>query len=642
MKSGSVRVRLPIPRSKFTSFVIRESRKERKTMPEKPHGVHWLTKVSEDKQALLRAVAGDPFEVKATDLLPYEGGRPAVWRMAGKIVQASVLKWTPRSPGVYRMQLRVGRYLVQRMVTVGLRPADLVKRPQDFDSYFCFIVPNAHKVHFFPLLANTGDVRKGRDKLKVEIEEHHPAFARFIGAHTRIYRDRVLSHPFVDPKSFRPGLYAVCANDLCYLGSDRRLNAIAGRLQKLLRTIAARKTGRGHVLEVIEKTMAEIRPTDYKYSADVQFPVNSLKRQGAFAPERFSCGVISSVVAATMNFARGVGSVSGRPGEGLTTCITFNSANGSMSTSLFNSAMGLSRQVMSAFETGHGIGALADLAGLGGFGIGGHSDSRWGDVGTDLGNFGRGGAGLGSLFGDGPVSGTTGGRGMGVSSFARLGGQQAMNTEGGSVSPGDIPGYHEGAHYWVKGSDGSTVGFGYGADGSPAESAVDNVNGQTVFYGDVTVWDSYEDEPITAGAEPTPEGEPTPVPEPEPEPTPTEPTPEPSSEPSPEPEENPEPPGTDPAEMPAPDDGSGTGGGGGPVNGGGGPTFGTSRDGQRLALWVLTRAGGYTDPGPEDNGAGLGGGGVIIPGGGIVDPVDPDSPDGPIGGFGTFGGIIRQ
>jgi hypothetical protein len=603
--------------------------------------LHWLAKISKANQ-LFRAMAGDAFELKAADLIPYVGeDRPPEWRVAGTVIRGSVLKWTPRSPGIYRLQLRVGRRAVQRLVTVGLRPADLVKRPKELDSYFCFIVPNVHKVHFFPLLEKTSGARKGRDGLEREIKEHHPAFARLLAAHTRIYRDRVLPHPFVDPKSFRPGLYAICANDLCYLGSERRLNAVAGKLQKLLRTMATRKTGRGHLLKAIEETLADVTPSAFEYLGDAQYPVNSLKRKGAFAPERFACGVISSVVAATMNFARDLDTETGRPSEGLTTLVTFNSANGSLSTSLFDSAQAFTRQVMSAFETARGIGFLGDLTGLGGFGtdVSGSSGGTGvgDDLGTDLGNFGRSGSGdftdFSDFFGD-----PTDGSGGGISPFASLGGQEAMDGDGGSIAPGG--GYDEGGHYWVDGDDGSKVGFGYGPDGNPAPSAVDEVDGNEVWYGEVTEW-TFDPEPVTDPAPSTPDPTPTdPTPaDPTPtDPTPTDPTPTDPTPTDPTPDGGtPEPPGTEPAEMPAPDDGSGTGGGSGPDDGG--PTFGTSRAGKRQPLGVFTRGGGYTDPAPEDGGGDSGGGVIrVTPGGGVADPVDPETPEGSVGGFGTFGG----
>ena len=598
----------------------------------------WLAKVAK-RQHVLRAVAGELFELKATDLIPHESDdRSPEWRIAGTTLRGAALKWTPRSPGVYGLELRAARRVLRRQVIVGLRPSDIVKRAKDLDSYFCFIVPNAHKVHFFPLLdKGGGGGAKAREGVKREIKDQHPAFSRLLAAQTRIYRDRVLPHPFVDPKSFRPGLYAVCSNDLCYLGSEQRLNAIAGSLQKSLRLLSTRRTGRGAVLKVIEKTLADLSPAAYEYSNAVQFPMLSLKRRGAFAPERFACGVVSSVVAATLNFARDLGVDSGRPGDGLTTLITFNSANGSLSTSMFDSVLGLTRQVMSGFETGRGIAELTDLAGLTGFGTDPGTDGTTDPTGGDLGTFGRGGGrgngGLTDLFGDLFGGDSTGGSG-GVSSFSRFGGRAAMDGEGGDASPGDFPGYDEGGKYWVNGSDGSKVGFGYGPDGNPAPAAVDEVDGTTVLYGDVTVW-TFDPEPI----DPEPV-DPEPVdPEPtDPQPTDPEPTdPEPTD---PEPTD-PEPPGTDPAEMPAPDDGSGGGGGGpddGTGGGGGGPTFGTSRGGRPVPLGVFTRGGGYTDPAPDDGGGDGGGGGVVvIPGGGLVDPVDPDTPGGQTG-FAGFGG----
>ena len=398
-------------------------------MDDKTQEPLWLTKASQAKQAL-RAVAGDAFVLKAADLIPYEGEDRAIeWTVAGKMLRGPVLKWTPRSPGFYRVELRVGRRRVRRIVTVGLRPADLVTRPQDFDSYFCFIVPNGHKVHFFPLLPKSAPAQNGREGLQRELEERHPAFARLMAAHTRIYRNRVLPHPFVDPKSFRPGLYAICANDTCYLGSERRLHSIAGKLQQHVRTLAERKTGRGVVLQAIEETLAKVTPADYEYSSEVHFPIASLQRRGAFASERFACGVISSVVAATLNFARDIGTASGRPSDGLTTMVTFNSANGALSTSLFDSVQRLTRQVMSAFETERGIGFLGDLGALEGFGIdlgGGGRAGLDGDLGIDLGlgDFGRGiDTGFTDWFGGGAEGGE--GFGPGVSPFSRLGGQTA-------------------------------------------------------------------------------------------------------------------------------------------------------------------------------------------------------------------------
>jgi hypothetical protein len=193
----------------------------------------------------LAAVAGHPFEVDAARLLPrVRKGDVVRWRVDGETQEGPAFRWTPPSPGFFRLTASAGSRSAYRRVTVGLCPSDLVDRREQLEYFFSLVVRSGNKVHFVPLIEDklgTPDTAL----LEREVRQHHGAFARFTDAHTGIYRDQVLPHPYLETDAIPTGLYAVFSADLIYLGETKETRAAADGILSALARIATEPIGGG-------------------------------------------------------------------------------------------------------------------------------------------------------------------------------------------------------------------------------------------------------------------------------------------------------------------------------------------------------------------------------------------------------------
>jgi hypothetical protein len=148
----------------------------------------WMKKRS--KQQPIRVLAGHPLELHAVKYFEELSDEQEVsWTVARQTYRGPVLEWTPRSPGIYNIILQVaGSRSWTLQVLVGLRPQDLVDLRDHLDYYFCLVARHGMKLHFIPLLErDTAGEPPSREKLRREVEQHHPAFAELMRAHTSIY-----------------------------------------------------------------------------------------------------------------------------------------------------------------------------------------------------------------------------------------------------------------------------------------------------------------------------------------------------------------------------------------------------------------------------------------------------------------------
>jgi hypothetical protein len=352
-------------------------------------------------------------------------------------------------------------------------------------------------------------------------------------------------------KTVEPGLYAVFEGDVVYLGSAPPVNKAVETVAAIIEEQANITTGRGHLLIEIEKTVNELRPLNYMYLVTIQFPALTRPRRDGFSVENLARGAINDIVASLLQFGNKIGL------SGATNLITYNAASGLLSTRVFDSTIGLSRQISSALDDfGKGRKGSRGLVGSTHF------------PGTD--SFGRG-------VGDG-TKGTSGERANSAGSRPLGGGrgQAAMDDRAPDSMAGEI---HNGT-YWDIAPGGE---FGYPVkDGvisdtpdcyAPKETPGHSSGGDLGEMSPLVIWGTPDDAGI--------------------------PTTTPDDAGTPDDEEDKADAGIDqPPEA--------EGGAIYPVNpeftGGGGFISG-GLPGYSLGFFgVLTRAGGYTNPNPEDMG----------------------------------------
>jgi hypothetical protein len=463
---------------------------------------HWIARRAPVGPSV--ALAGRSGELRLERLFPDLDGRHGVrWTVAGQTLTGPAPRWTPRAPGIFTIVATAGGQRRTGGLLVGIAPSDLVKRNQELDYCFCLIARRGLRLHFIPLLERRDGKRAAPERLEREAALHHPAFAQLMSAHSRIYRRKILPRLFVDARRVQPGLYAVFPSDLLYLGSARPIAAAARLIAENLEALATMTTGRGRLLREIEHAVGGLVPLSYRYADEPQFPVSTPQRRGKFSTERFASEVVTDLIAATLAFGEQIGVEIGVGGG--TEVISYNAGNGTLSTRLFASDLGLWRQVTSAFDLlrgrpepgvslrrafGPGRSLRGDRSGLN-FGTDFGLDHT--DPGTGFDPFGRGNTGgdfggLGGLANSGGLGTLGGGQG-----------QYLMDSDGGTITPGDFPGYDSDGHFWVGGDDGSEVGFRYGDDGSPEASATEVApHGTVIYYGEVTKW-NFEPEDVTGG-----------------------------------------------------------------------------------------------------------------------------------------------
>ena len=549
---------------------------------------------------------------------------------------------------------------------VGLRPADLVDAPTTIDAYAALIIRDGTKLHIIPLLGaarGTKDDaakarRSSRSAVAAELRGHHAAFARLARAQSAIYRRRVMPHLFVDLSKLPTGLYAVFPREAVFLGASRALARATDRIASALGAFSTTTTGRSRLLSEIERVVRDLDVSALRLSDAPLFPG---KRPGRRTPAPIVAGIANDLLGATAAFADSLGT---KPAQGdLTSVMTLNTANGTLSTRLFDGRLGLSRQVTSAFDVfgpggpGTGLGAGTGSGRKNG-GLSGVLGSLGGAFGTGRGVGVVGDGGDADDFGRGSGSGWTGGLGgilesLGVGVLGGGKGQTGMDTDGSSGGDGAVGGDSSMFESGEGGGGGGESGGGeievvsgaywdedagvlvLGASSPQERENRLNSGGDSV----VGINDDGEVVEVIVGGDPDgddgsdDDGE--------------------GDDGEGDDGEGDDGEGDDgEGDDGEGDDGEGSGGPGGSGgvastpdgegegNGGGrGGSSGRGRGTVPLSWGVITRGGGYTDPVDDGGTGGEGGGesgdGPVTPGGGVVDPPDGE---GKGGGFGFWGG----
>jgi hypothetical protein len=325
----------------------------------------WL--LSRKSQVPIRALAGHMLEFHVTDFFDsVEEGQEVFWTVDQRRYSGPVLRWIPRSIGLFQVNLNipnVGRRTLP--VQVELSPQDLIQNQDNLDFYFCLISCYQMKLHFIPLIAHDNSQGLRREKLNQEVEQHHPAFVKLMHKQTTIYRRDVFEFfpdLIISVKSVQPGLYAVFPHKLAYLGTNRIVERATRTVINTIENLGTMTTGRASVLREIEESINQVDSANFDYSRAAESPFSGGNQQISSAINRLATRAVTNVVASLAEFGEAAGINFGLGAA--TSVISFNAATGMFSTRMFDSKLGLWRQVSSGFDlpVGRGSGFAASGA----------------------------------------------------------------------------------------------------------------------------------------------------------------------------------------------------------------------------------------------------------------------------------------
>ncbi|MCX4993573.1 hypothetical protein [Streptomyces sp. NBC_00568] len=538
-----------------------------------PH--RWLERRARPR---LRTLAGHTLRMDAAEFLGVADADPVRWRIGRRVWNGRLLDWTPRQPGRYRITATTGSGRSRSAwCDVGLRASDLVERADALSYYFCLVVRRDFTLHFIPLLAKDHE-SDATHTLSKEAEGGHRAFRALMASQAQVYGQQVLRRiPALwhRTKRVQDGIYAVWPSGLTYLGSAPDIAAAGTVLADALGQMKDSAQGRARLLRSAEDALDGLSPDRYAYSDEPAFPSG-----GVGAIERFAMAVVNPLTAGLLAFSKDVGLSRARG------IITFSASTGMLSTRLFDTRIGLWRQLSTGFD------------------FPGRADARADGMPAD--RFGRGSSRAGALGGLLNTQGTgsfTGSRQQwAMDGYSEEGTTWEPGTYGGSPGEfgyretnGNPDGYPDKPDYFwpdsnsggetptnevdfdaavIFGNTGTDPDDGTDGGGDDPDAGTDTGGGDDPDAGT----DSGGGDDPDAGSDP--DGGDDPVVDPE-------------------------------AGTPAPDDSGGHGGG----------SLGSA------APVIVTRGGGYTDPGEGQGNTG-GGRTTITPGGGYTDPDRDGVPDG--------------
>ena len=403
-----------------------------------PEGIpRWLQRRRPAAQRQL--MIGEALRLDAAELFSDLAEKDRIrWNAPGKSAEGPEFEFKPGAPGIYVVRAQRGGDRRRVILTVGIRPRDLIDKSRETDFYFCLVARSGPKIHFLPLLQAPRKNAKERAKLVArEVSDGHPQFARLARAQTSIYRRRVMSRVYVEAGSIPAGLYAVFPNGALYLGSARPIEKATRAIAESIEALALRTAGRAELLATISAALASIDPTEFLYCDTALFPV-AANLTGWRSPSAFISGVVNDLAIESARFGEQLGI--GLGGDAMTAVFTFNSANATLSTRLFDGASGLSRQLSSTFDVfPPGSTKPAGLTlGAGTRGFPSASGAQGGRAGLSslLTNFTQTTDGFGR--GTSSVTGGFGGllSSLGIGALGGSTGQAAMDTDGGTGGMG--------------------------------------------------------------------------------------------------------------------------------------------------------------------------------------------------------------
>ncbi len=270
------------------------------------------------------------------------------WTIGERVVlESAQATWTPSLPGLFRLDIDVAGDVQQRLLSVGITPAQAAGHHR---ARLVLAVPEDHRIHLLdvtpfagrggaPEKPAKGAADRARAARRRETAAGHPAFVRLMREQSSLFQRHLVLNT---PRIVAAGLYAVFPTDTVFLGAGPRLAALVRELDLVLRALRRGLPGAGSLWRQAHGALAAFPFPDLRYGSGVVYPATP-SLAGYARRARASRG-LHGVFAALARFGAAVGSM---PGDSLAV-ITSNRRAGTLSSKFIDPSAGIYRQALSS------------------------------------------------------------------------------------------------------------------------------------------------------------------------------------------------------------------------------------------------------------------------------------------------------